>query len=131
MTTAATSYRLAWALTVATALFLVLAIGALGIVGAGGRPDRVYAAVPVVLVLGAVAARLRPTGMTVALLATALTQAVVTLTVFLAGQHRSPGGSVVDILMVNALYVVLWSASAWLFRRSAQQDAPVLSGSRT
>ena len=128
--TPTTSYRLAVALTVATALFLVLAIGALGIVGAGGRPDRVYAAVLVVLAVGSVVARLRPRGMAVALAATALTQAVVTLGVFLAGQHRTEGASVVDILMVNAMYVALFAAAAWLFRRADAQAATVSSGAQ-
>jgi hypothetical protein len=120
-----TSYRLALALTLATALFLVLAIGALGIIGAGGRPDRVYATVLVVLAVGSLLARLRAGGMALALAATALTQAVVTLGVFLTGQHHTDGASVVDILMVNAMYVALFGAAAWLFRRAADRTSSV------
>ena len=55
-----TRYVLGLGLALGTALLLVLAAGALGIVGAGGAPDRPFLAVPVVLVLGTVAARLRP-----------------------------------------------------------------------
>ncbi len=122
MKTAPTSYRLALALalalTVASAVFLVLGIGALGIVGAGGRSDRGYAAVLVVLAAGSVVARLRTRGMALALAATALAQAVVTLSVFLTGAHHAEGASVADILMVNAMYVALFSSASWLFRRA-------------
>ena len=118
MTTAPTSYRLALVLSAATALFLVLAIGALGIVGAGGRPDRVYASVLVVLVAGSVVARLRAEGM-------ALTQAVATLTVFLTGEHHTEGVSVVDVLGINAMYVALFCAASWLFRRAAGSASTV------
>ena len=119
MTSASTSYRLGLALAVATALFLVLAVGALGIVGAGGRPDRFYVAVPVVLAVGTVAARLRARGMALALVATALTQTLVTAYAFLTGVPE--GASVVDILGINAMYVSLFSLSAWLFHRAAEQ----------
>ena len=44
-------------------LFLVLAIGALGIIGDGGRDDRMYLAVLAVLVLGTLVARLRARSM--------------------------------------------------------------------
>ena len=127
MQTATAAYRLALALTVATVLFLVLAIGALGIVGAGGRPDRIYAAVLAVLAVGSVLARFRAGGMAVALAATALTQAVVTLVVFLTGQHHTEGASVVDILAINAMYAGLWILAAWLFRRAAEPAAPLAS----
>ena len=54
-----TYYFLAIGAAVATVLFLVLAIGALGIIADGGRDDRIYLAVLAVLVIGAVVARLR------------------------------------------------------------------------
>ena len=123
------TYLLALALSLATALFLVLGIGALGIIGAGGRPDRVYAAVLVVLAVGSVVARLRAGGMALALAATALTQVVVTLGVFLTGQHHADGASALDILMVNAMYVALFSLAAWLFRRAADHTASTPAGS--
>ena len=127
MKTATASYRLALALTVATALFLVLSVGALGIIGAGGRPDRVFAAVLAILAAGSLVARLRASGMAVALTATALSQAVVTLVVFLTGQQHTEGASVVDIVGINAMFTALWCAAAWLFRRSADLASPVAS----
>ncbi len=121
--TAKTSYRLAIAVALATVLFLILAIGALGIIGAGGRPDRIYAAVLAVLAIGTVVARFRPQGMALVLVATAITQVVVTAVALLAGLHHTEGASVVDILGVNAMYAALFSLSAWLFRRAAEEQA--------
>ena len=117
------AYRLAVAVAVMTALFLVLSAGALGIIGAGGRPDRIYAGVLIVGVIGTVLARLQPAGMAVALAATAGAQALITLTAFLAGLHHTEGASLLDILMVNAMFVALFGLSAWLFRRAAGERA--------
>jgi len=117
-----TSYRLGLGLAVATALFLFLAVGALGIIGDGGRPDRIYAAVLAVAVIGAAVARLRPRGMVLAMAAAALSQAVVTAAALLAGLHEPENASVVDIVGINAMYAVLWSVSAWLFHRAAAAD---------
>lgn len=125
MTSPQTYYRLAVAVTLATVLFLVLAIGALGIIGAGGRPDRIYAAVLGVLVLGTVLARLRPGGMAVALAATALAQAVVSTTALLAGLHHHAGASVVDIVGLTGMYAGLFCLAAWLFRRATDQPGQV------
>lgn len=128
--TGTTSYGLAIGVALATALFLVLAVGALGIIGAGGRPDRVYAAVLGVLVIGTIVARLRPAGMALVLVATAFAEALVTVTALLAGLHHVEGGSVVDILGINAMYVALFSLSAWLFRRAAEQRPGGAAGDR-
>lgn len=129
MSTARTHYRLALGLAVATVLFLIVAIGALGIIGAGGRPDRIYAAVLAVALLGTVLARLRPGGMALALAATALTQASVTAGALLAGLQDTEGASVIDIVGINAMYVALFGLSAWLFRRAAEEPSPVASRS--
>jgi len=44
-----TAYRLGLAVAIGTLLMLVWSAGALGIIGDGGRPDLMYAAVLVVL----------------------------------------------------------------------------------
>jgi hypothetical protein len=129
MTTARTSYALAFGLALLTVLFLILAIGALGIIGDGGRPDRIYAAVLAVLAVGTVIARLRPRGMALALAATAAAQALVTAAALLGGLHDD-GDSIVDILGINAMYVVLFGVSAWLFRRAAEQNSAVAVNGR-
>ena len=118
-----TYYLLGVGAAVGAVLFLILAIGALGIIGDGGRDDRMYLAVPAVLVLGAIAARLRAPGMAVALLATAATQVLVTFIALVAGVPED--ASIVDIVGINAMYAALFCLSAWLFRRAAEQDSAV------
>jgi hypothetical protein len=127
--TARTYYRLAVVVALATVLFLVWGIGALGIIGEGGRPDRMYAGVLAVGVIGTVAARLRPRGMALALLATALAQTLVAGIALAAGLQHAEGASVIEILGLNGMYAALFSLSAWLFWRAAgQQSALGVSG---
>lgn len=123
--TARAWYRLAVAVAVATVLFLVWAIGALGIIGDGGRPDRMYAGVLAVLVVGTIVARLRAGGMALALLATALAQVLVGVVAIAAGLHQTEGASVIEILGLTTMYAAMFGLSAWLFQRSAEQRAAV------
>lgn len=125
MTSATGYYRLAIGVAVATVLFLVWGIGALGIIGEGGRPDRMYAGVLAVAVLGTVLARLRPRGMALALLATALAQVVVAGITLAAGLQHTEGASVLEILALNGMYAALFCLSAWLFWRAAEQRSVV------
>jgi hypothetical protein len=130
MTTASSYYRLAIAVALATVLFLIWAIGALGIIGEGGRPDRMYAGVLAVVVIGTVVARLRPRGMALALAATALAQALVAVIALVAGLHRTEGASVAEVLGINAMYAALFGLSAWLFLRAAGQGSVVADQGR-
>lgn len=118
MTSRPASYRLALALTLGTSAFLVLASGALGIIG-DGRADRAYVAVPAVLVVGAVVTRLRPAGMAVVLLLAALAQVLVPV-VLVGG--RAPGTDTASLLDVTGLTMVfcgLFVLAAAFFRRAA------------
>jgi len=128
ITKPSTYYLLAIGAAVATVLFLVLAIGALGIIGDGGSDDRIYVAVLAVLVIGSGIARLRPHGMSLVLLATAATQALVTVIALVAGVPEDT--SILDILGINAMYAALFCLSAWLFRRADEQQTAVAVDSR-
>ena len=125
--TPSSAHRLGLALTAATAVLLVLAASALGILGDGGRPDRVYVVVLAVLLLGSVVARLRAAGMVVALLGTAAAQVVVTA-VALLGDLAPPDASVVDVVAVTAMYAGLWATAAWLFHRASGARSAVSVG---
>lgn len=125
MKTSNTSYRLAVGVAVATVLFLVWAIGALGLIGAGGRPDLMYAGVLAVGAIGTVIARLRPRGMALTLLAMAVAQVLVAVVALIAGLQDTEGASVAEILGLTGMYAALFCLSAWLFRRAAEQDASV------
>ena len=123
-----TYYLLGVGAAVVTVLFLILAIGALGIVGDGGRDDRSYLAVPAVLALGMIVARLRAPGMSLALLATAATQLLVTVVALVAGLPED--ASIVDVLGINAMYAALFCLSAWLFHRAADQGSMAAADGR-
>jgi hypothetical protein len=115
-------FALALATTVVAVLFLVGSIGALGIIGEGGRPDRVYVVVLGVLAIGTMAARFRAHEMALALGATAAAQALVALgalVAVLAEVDDFAGASVLDLVGINAMFVGLFSLAAWLFLRAA------------
>ena len=123
MTSARNAYRLGLAVALGAALFLVWGVGALGIIGAGGRPDLMYLGALAVGVVGALLARFRSSGMAWALAATALALLVVAGIALVAGLHREPGASAVEILGISGMYAALFGLSAWLFRRSAELRA--------
>ncbi|WP_205472441.1 hypothetical protein [Nocardioides sp. SYSU D00038] len=102
-----------------TTLLLVLSVGAVGMVGDGGRSDLLWAAVPVVGVAGVALARLRPTGTAAALLAMAATQLVVTAVALVAVVPGRSDASVLDLLWVNGGFAVLYVAAAGLCASAA------------
>lgn len=116
--TTSSYYRAASAVALGTALFLLFGIGALGVIGDGGRPDLLYLGVVALGVVLALASRLRPAGMALALAATALGTLLVGIVAVAAGLHE--GGSAFDVIMLSAMYAALFGASAWLFRRAAR-----------
>lgn len=123
MKTARTYYRLGLATAVGTALFLVLGIGALGIIGAGGRPDRIYLAALVVGLVGAVVVRLRARGMAWTLATTAVAMVAASVVAVAAGWHESAGASLLDIVGLTLMYACLFGASGWFFHRAADRSA--------
>ena len=114
-------YRAAVGVALGTALFLVWANLAVGIIGNEGNPvNLAYFGVLAVGFIGASIARLKPQGMACALFATAIAQGLVAAAALIAGMHRSPESSVPEILAVNGFFVALWVGSALLFRRAAR-----------
>jgi hypothetical protein len=120
------AYRAALGVALGAALFLVWASLAVGVIGVEGDPaDLMYVGVIAVGIIGGIVARLRPYGMARALLATALAQALVVVIALIAGKQHSPDSSMREILGVNAMFIVLFLGSAWLFRYSAREQLPV------
>ena len=119
--TSTMAYRIGLALAVASTLFLLWGVAAMGIVGSEGDPfDRLYVVVVGIGIGGSLLARFRAPGMAVALAGMALAVAAITLLALLVGKQQSPVSSVVEILMVNGLFVALFAAAAWLFRVAAR-----------
>ena len=115
-------YALALAESVATVLLLLFGIGALGIVGEGDE-DWLYLGGPLVLLVVALATRFRPRGMVLALGAAALATVVAgVVAVVLVATDRATA-SIADVVMLTAMFAVLFAAGAWLFSRVRASDA--------
>ena len=115
------AYRAALAVALAAAFLLVWINLAVGIIGSENNPaNLMFAGVLAVGIAGAIVARLRPAGMTRALLTTALAQVAVGLIAILSGmgQFASPP---LEFLGLTGIFTALWLVSAWLFRRAARR----------
>ena len=111
------AYRAAVGLAVVAAVLLVWINGAVGIIG-DGPVNSLYFGVLVVGIIGALLARLRPSGMARALFAMALAQASVPVIALVIWKPDfSPG--VLRVFCLNAVFVILFVGSALLFRRAS------------
>jgi hypothetical protein len=109
------AYKAALAAALATALFLVWANLAVGILGSEDNPANwMYVGVLAVGIAGAIIARFQPRGMARALFATGLAQVLVTGVALITQKDLSG----FEIVMVNGFFVVLWIGSALLFLRA-------------
>jgi hypothetical protein len=118
------AYRVAVGVALVAALLLVWINFAVGVIGTEDElANLMYVGVLAVGTIGAIVARFRPHGMSRALLATALAQALVAaiaLTFGLGSEWSRP----VEILGVTGLFVALFVGSALLFRYAGRQQAP-------
>ncbi|HEV7371235.1 hypothetical protein [Arenibaculum sp.] len=115
-TTRDTAYRAAVGIALAAAFFLVWINLAVGIIGSEDNPaNLMYFAVLAVGIAGAAVARFRPHGMARALVAMALAQTLAAVVALIAGWGHT--------FVVTGVFVALWLASAWLFRKAARARA--------
>jgi hypothetical protein len=63
--------------------------------------------------------------MALALVATAVTMVLVTVIALIAGVPQDENASVVDMLGITVMFAALFSLSAWLFSRAADQRSEV------
>jgi hypothetical protein len=118
-----TAYRAGFGLAVAAGLMLVWMNLAVGLVGNEENPANLfYLAVLATAFVGAVVARFRPAGMAKAMSLTALVQALVPLVAILVFRPEISTGEnatgVTGIVILNTFFVLLFAASALLFRRA-------------
>jgi hypothetical protein len=119
-TTANVAYRAAVGVAVAAAFILIWLSLSVGIIGRDGDPaNLMYLGVLAVGAVGALIARLHPTGMARALFATALAQMSVALFALVAGLGY-PWSGPLELSVLNGFFVALFLGSAWLFRRAAR-----------
>lgn len=120
--TTRTYYVLGLAVAGSTALFLVWAVGALGIVGGGGPADLLYLGALAVAVVGALAARLRAGGMARAFAAAAVVTLAAPFVVVVA--DLLDGAPALDLFGLTLMYACLFGGAAWLFHRAARPSHP-------
>ena len=113
------AYRIATAVGLAAGFLLIWVNGAVGLIGSEDNPaNALYGGVLLVGALGALLARFEPLGMFRALLATAFAQFLVPVIALFAWRHDfSPG--VPQVLALNFAFVLMFVASALLFRQAA------------
>ena len=112
-------YRFGVGLTVVTALFMVWANLAVGLIGSEDEPaNLMYFGLLAVGFLGAVLVRFQPAGMMRVLFATAGSQVLITVIALFAGMQDYPGSSAIEILSVNGFFLILWLGAALLFRNA-------------
>jgi hypothetical protein len=113
------AHRRGLALAIGSACFLFWLVGALGLVGTeGDRADLMYLGVILIGVVGTAISRLRSRGMARTLAAMALAIATAMVVVFAAGlipDYNTAG----EIVGLHAMFIALFGAAAWLFRRAA------------
>lgn len=113
-------YRAAVAFAIAAAFLLVWLTGAVGIIGSEDHPaNLMYGGVLIVAIGGSVIARFRPAGMALAMMVTALAQALVAGAALAGGMGRGAPKWPWDILVLTGFFVAIWVLSAALFRKSA------------
>lgn len=113
-------YRFAVGVALATALILLWVNGAVGVIGTENNDaNLMYFGVLAVGIVGAVIARFE---LSLALFATALAQALVTL-VAIIGRLGFPASGPLELLLLNGFFIALWIASACLFRQTARTVA--------
>ena len=112
-------------LGVAAAFFLVWVSAAVGIIGDDNPANLLYGGVLATGFLGACASGLKPRGLSRAMFATAVAQALVPVIGLMAWPPSafswSPG--VLPVFVLNAGWVTLWLGSALLFRRAEPEAA--------
>jgi hypothetical protein len=121
-------YRAAVGSAVAALFLLVWLNLAAGVIAEPDHPANVlYFGVMAVGIIGAVIARVRPRGMALALLTTALAQGMAAV-IALISRVGSPGSGLLEILALNGVFVTLFVGSAWLFRRAAERHPSAGAG---
>lgn len=121
------AHRAAIGLAVATALVLVWVNLAVGLIGSEENPaNLMYIGVLAVVIVGTVIARFRPHGMARTLFATALAQALVPVIALIVWKSRITSGEapwdLLELIGVNAFFVLLFIGSALLFRNAARRQ---------
>jgi hypothetical protein len=117
------AYRVGALIALAAAFLLVWMNAAVGIIGSEQEDANIlYGGVLAVVLVGTLAARLRPGGMALTMAAAALVQLLVPLAAPIFGAGARAAAWIPQVLMLNGVFAAMWLLSAWLFRRAAARQ---------
>lgn len=124
-----TAYRVAAGVAIVAGLLLIWMNLAVGLIGSEDNPaNLMYIGVLVIAISGTAIAHFQPRGMSRALFATAIAQALVAAIALILFKLPVTSG-VLEVLGVNVFFVVLFAGSALLFRHAARMQLPTVAGS--
>lgn len=114
------AYRAAVGVAVVAAFLLIWINLAVGIIGSEDNPaNLMYAGVLGVGLIGSLIARFRPTGLSRAMVVTALAQLAVGVIAVVAELGITGENWPRPIIVLSGFFTALWLLSAWLFRKAA------------
>ncbi len=112
-------YRIAVGFALFSGFFLIWSNLAVGIIGSEDNEfNLLYFLVIAVGIIGAFAARFKPTGLMYTLFSMAALQAVIAVAALFTGMAEIPGSSVYEILTVNGFFITLFLVAGLLFRNA-------------
>lgn len=126
--TSSFAYRTAAGIAIAAAFLLVWINLAVGIIGSEDNPaNLMYGALLAIGIGGAVVARGKPNGMARALVAMAITQALIGVIAYIARWGSEGENWPQPVFVLNGFFAALWVLSAWLFWKAAREQTPAPS----
>jgi hypothetical protein len=116
------AFSMAAGLALCAALLSAWIPGAVGIIGSETDDTNIlYPAVVLVALLGSLASQFRPSGMALAMAAAALAELLVPIAAWLLWPELRAAILRPEFPLMALVLTGLWAASAWLFRKAAQQ----------
>lgn len=117
-------YRAAAGIAVITAFLLVWVNLAVGFLGSEDNPaNLMFFALLSLTLIGAFLVEFRAAGLARVVAATAVGQVLIDAVALVAGLGESGDRGIYEAFMGTSMFVGLWLASAWLFRRAARREA--------
>lgn len=114
------SYRAAIALAVMTGLFMTWVNLGVGIFGSGPNPvNLLYAIILTIGLFGSIMSRFQPRGMAITLYVMAFANILLTVFAFIYNSYVPTEEHVMQILMINFFFIVMWVSSGLLFRNAS------------
>lgn len=121
------SYRAAVGISVMTALIIIWANLAVGIIGSDDNPANwMFVGVLVIGIIGAIVSRLQSSGMSLVLFSMAFANTLVAVIALVAVPNLL-NSRLMETLIPNSLFIFLWITAALLFRNASKRRETVNS----